>query len=143
MAALVSIMLLYCVRYTSSCLKLRLGALKCLIRGINNHFGIKCTIDFPTYDATTVPVDYSSPVQKNCLIKIYVISNGPSLIWRVYDCIEKKIGTYRRLLHPLGNVHFGIDCMNVHFIHIAANFATTNKISMLLELHRHLSRTPG
>ena len=65
------------------------------------------------------------------------------LVWFVYHCIAEKIRTYLGLLHSLGKIHFWINRVNIHLIHIASCLTATNMITTGFQLCRHLSCAPG
>lgn len=101
------------------------------------------SFNIPANDTATVLVDYCSQIQKSVSDRSASNVNRPSLIWRIYDSITKKVGTYLGFLHPLGEIHLRVDWINIHLIHIPTCFTTSNMIASFLEPGRHLSGTPG
>lgn len=108
---------------------LRFCHFESFFQGADNHSGIKCVIHFPADNATAIPVDHGSQIQKSALDWNICNVNRPCLIWLVYDCIAKKIGTNLSLLHSLGKIHFGINRVNIHLIHVASGLAAPNLIT--------------
>ena len=116
---------------------------KCLFKSVDNHSSIKCIIDFPANDTATIPVDYSSQIQKSVSDWNICNVNRPRLIWSVYDGVTEKIRTYLGLLHPLGEIHLRIDWINIHFIHITTCFTASHMMTSVFELYGHLSCAPS
>ena len=59
-------------------------------------------------------------------------SDRPCLIWFVYDGITKQIWAYLSLLHTLGKIHFRIDGVNIHFVHVTSCFPASHMITFRL-----------
>ena len=91
----------------------------------------------------TGPVDHGCQIQEPSPDGNIGNINGPCLVWPVYHRITQEIGTYLGLLHPLRKIHFRINGINVHLIHITPCFASADLISTGFQLRRHLPGTPG
>ena len=114
-----------------------------LFQGVDHHPCIKSIIDFPADNTAAVPVDHGCQIQEPSPDGNIGNINGPCLVWPVYHRITQEIGTYLGLLHPLRKIHFRINGINVHLIHITPCFASADLISTGFQLRRHLSGTPG
>ena len=114
-----------------------------LFQGVDHHPCIKSIIYFPTDNTAAVPVDHGCQIQEPSPNGNIGNINGPCLVWPVYHRITQEIGTYLGLLHPLRKIHFRINGINVHLIHITPCFASADLISTGFQLRRHLSGTPG
>ena len=101
---------------------------ECFFQGCNHHSGIQGIINFPAYNTAAVPINDSRQVQISTTDWNISNINRPSLIWFIYNHITEQIRTYLRLLHPLGQIHFRINWMDVHFIHVTACFPAPDVI---------------
>ncbi len=58
--------------------------------------------------------------------------NRPCMIRLVYGGVAEQIRTYLGLLHTFGKIHFRIDWINIHFVHVTSCFPTSYMISSRL-----------
>ena len=122
---------------------LRFCYFESLFQGVDHHPCIESIIYFPADNTAAVPVDYGCQIQEPSPDGNIGNINRPCLVWPVYHRITQEIGTYLGLLHPLRKIHFRINGINVHLIHITPCFASADLISTGFQLRRHLPGTPG
>ena len=122
---------------------LRFRYFKGFFQGGDHHPCIKSIIDFPADNTAAVPVNHGRQIQESAPDGDIGNIDGPCLVWSVYHCITQEIRTYPGLLHPLRKIHFRINGINIHLIHITPCFASADLISTGFQLRRHLSGTPG
>ena len=109
-------------------------SIKGLFQGVDNHPCIKRIIDFPADNTAAVPVNHGRQIQESAPDGDVGNINGPCLVWPVYHRITQEIGAYLGLLHPLRKIHFRIDGINIHLIHITPCFASADLISTGFQL---------
>ena len=97
---------------------------------------------FPADNTAAVPVDHCGQIQESTFDGNIGDVNRPGLIRPVYDGITKQIRADFGLLHSFGKVHFRIDWIDSHLIHISAGFFTADSVTAGFQLFRHLSGTP-
>lgn len=102
---------------------------ECFFQCGDHHSRIQRIIHFPAYNTAAVPIYDSCQIQISTTDWDIGNINRSGLIGFINNSISEQIGTYFRLLHPFGQIHFGINGMDAHFIHVTACLPAADMIA--------------
>ena len=122
---------------------LRLCHAECLLAGLNAGSGVKSVIQLPADNTAAVPVDNGCQKQESVFHLDVGDINRPCLVRPCDIRIAEKVRHNRRSLLALGEVWLWIDWIYRHFRHPAPGLLSSDLISTLLQLCRHLAGSPG
>ncbi len=105
------------------------------------HIGrVQCIGEVPAHDHPAVPVDQRSQIHMAMLHPDVGDVNRPHLIWEENLLILQQIRHNALLKVPLGEIGFGIDRVDPHFLHQPPHQFPAHLEAVLLELLCQLPR---